>query len=146
MLPFMAIAQPYKAAAGFRAAYANGITYRHFLGEQVAAEMLVTTRSNGFQFGPLIEYEKMMNNNMHWFVGGGPRIAYYAQGNYYNRFGEYYKKDVFPMGLNVIAGLEYVLDRLPLAFSLDVKPYVEFVSPGSDYMDMALSLRYTFKN
>ena len=78
---------------------------------------------------------------LHAFIAS--RYAYYDP--YRDRYRKYYEGGV-GLGVDGIVGLEYKIPKAPIALSLDVKPFVEFVSRGYIYssLDPGLGIKITF--
>ena len=113
-----------------------------------AIEGILSTRWKGYHLIGLYEWHKDMINdlrsgNLCWFYGIGAHVGYYPTVQYYyNPNGVYYTTSVTHVGIDGIIGLEYMFTRFPLVVSLDAKPYFEFIYPGPDFIDVALSARF----
>ena len=127
-------AQPYMHAAGIRAGYSSGITYKGFrLHEMWAIEADLLYNRHGFNVSALYEQhlEPFHNKRTFIYLGGG------AFGGNWNQ--------EFSMGLAAVAGIEYTLRDLPLNFSLDWKPMLNVYAVFEpDFLDIGISARYRF--
>jgi hypothetical protein len=128
-------AQPYMHAAGIRAGYSSGISYKGFrLHRMSAFEVDFLYNRHGFNLGALYEYHlEPFKKNTRTFVylGGG------AFGGDWD--------DEFSLGLSAVAGLEYTVRNLPLNFSIDWKPMLNLYAVFEpDLLDFGLSIRYRF--
>ncbi len=127
-------AQPYNHAAGIRAGYSSGITYKGFrLHEMWAIEADLLYNRHGFNLSALYEHHLKPFHNKRTFIYLGGGI-----------FGGDWEQE-FSTGLAAVAGLEYTLRDLPLNFSLDWKPMLNIYAVFEpDFLDFGLSIRYRF--
>ena len=127
-------AQPYDHAAGIRAGYSSGITYKGFrLHKMWAIEADLLYNRHGFNLGALYEQHLEPFHNKRTFVYLGAGV-----------FGGDWEKE-FSAGIAAVAGIEYTLRDLPLNFSLDWKPMLNiYAKLEPDFLDFGLSIRYRF--
>lgn len=159
--------QEYRTAIGGRLALDGGITFKQFLGDHTAFELMATTPllykynnflNSGFNGLKAVFMLEFQNKNkiktlfiprFYWIYGLGLHISRYAANQYPIRGGEeknlFYTEIVFPVGADVMLGCEYEMKKHPFTFGLDVRPFYEFYQPGPYFFDGGLSLRYTFK-
>ena len=80
-----------------------------------------------------------------WFYGGGAHLGSWNSGSNNPYWaGNNYKGSTI-LGIDGIIGLDYVLEDLPLNFSLDFKPAINLINGGGFWGDdFALSVRYIF--
>jgi len=127
-------AQPYKHAAGIRAGYSSGISYKGFrLHRKTAFEVNILYNRMGFNLGALYEYhlEPFKSKRTFVYLGGG-------------LFGGDWKEEL-SLGVAAVAGMEYTLRDLPLNFSIDWKPMLNIYALFEpDLLDFGLSVRYRF--
>jgi hypothetical protein len=130
-------AQSYTTALGLRVGGTTGVTLKHAIRPSTMVEGIVGGFSNGFSVTGLIEKHTLAFNErgLNWYYGGGAHIAVYNNRGRYDRFGrevDYNRDDDLGLGINGIVGLEYRLpDNVPIAFSVDLKPFIEFTSGGN---------------
>lgn len=148
---------------GLRGGFEGGITFKHFIKESAAIEVLLSRgwRYGGFRVTGLYEIQKPLPGieNLDWFFGGGVHIGFY-DGTYYGYYGYYgtgyydkhgnwhptgYRDRYTTIGIDGILGLEYQFTEVPITLSLDIKPYFDFYGRGNHYGDGALSIRYVLK-
>lgn len=159
LLPLIARSQDYTASAGLRGGYSSGLVFKGFAEEDKALEGLLSWREGGMQFTILLESYRPVfleySDHLFLYLGYGAHVGYTRS---YHRYKDdftiyghptyYYQRRASPViGADVIAGLEYRLYRIPLAISLDIKPFAEILgNPFFDLRlgDMAFSVRYTF--
>jgi len=128
-------AQPYRHSAGIRAGYSSGITYKGFMLHRMSAfEVGFMYNRHGFNLGAPFEYHLepfQKNSRTFVYLGGGA-------------FGGDWDEEV-SVGLAAVAGMEYTLRDLPLAFSIDWKPMLNiYADLEPDFLDFGLSIRYRF--
>jgi hypothetical protein len=127
-------AQPYNHAAGIRAGYSSGISYKGFrLHKMWAIEADLLYNRNGLNITALYEHhlEPFNSKRAYIYLGGGP-------------FGGKWDEE-FSLGVAAVAGLEYTIRDLPINFSLDWKPMLGlYTQLEQDLLDFGLSVRYRF--
>ena len=133
-LPLLVLGQPYEHAAGVRAGYFSGITYKgFFLHRMTAVEADVLYNQHGLHISLLYEMHAEPFRSSRWLV-------YFGGGIY----GGKWEKDM-SSGLSAIAGIEYTMRDLPLNFGFDWRPiwniYKEFTY---DLLDFGVTIRYRF--
>ena len=136
-------AQTYATAAGLRLGVSTGVTFKHFIKDDLALEGILHSKWRGLLITGLFEVHKNIREvrGLRWFYGGGAHIGSW---NYRNRTPiEYQGRTV--VGIDGIIGLDYMFDDLPLNLSLDYKPAFNLITSGGFWgTETALSVRYTF--
>lgn len=134
LLPLHLAAQPYEHAAGIRAGYSSGLTYKgFFLHSMNGVELDVTYNQHGLNISGLYVIHAEPFRNSRWLIyfGGG------AFGGTWD--------DELSLGLVAMGGIEYTLRDLPLNFGLDWKPMMNLYRTFHyDLLDFALVIRYRF--
>jgi len=138
-------------AIGARFGSATGITYRHTMSPDKAIEGILSIQSNSeysrFRLVGLYEHHRPLYNDFTWFWGYGGSVGSYTHKAYTNDKGEHYNKSS-KLGLSIdgVVGAEYKIPEAPLALSLDIKPYFDFLQEsGFRIWDgVGFSIRYTF--
>ncbi|HUS85675.1 MAG TPA: hypothetical protein VMW76_00420 [Bacteroidales bacterium] len=134
--------QDYRTALGLRAGFPYGITVKHFLNETNALEGILASSWGGFVATALYENEHWTGQypGLNWFWGLGAHIGFWDP--------EYniYIDDTGPvLGADLIAGLEYTFDEIPLNLSLDILPSFNLIgAKGWGGIHGGLSIRYVF--
>src|SRR6478736_2008211 len=125
----------YRTAIGLRVGGTSGITVKHQFMDRLYGEAIVGSFSNGFSLTGLVEKMAPVVNaeGLYFYYGGGAHVAVYNDKEiFYSRFGrevKYHDNNDVAFGINVIGGLEYKLPNdIPIAISMDVKPFVEIGS------------------
>ena len=134
-------AQGYKTGVGIRLGYDSGINAKHFLSSDNAIEGIVSFSPKHFQVTGLYEFQRPFPSvdKLNWFLGLGAHLgAIHHNKNDYN--------NSFLIGVDGIAGLEYVFPTAPFTLGLDWKPTINFTNGYNDYWyaGFALSFRYRF--
>ncbi len=128
-------AQEKKNAISGRIGLSSGITYQHMVDEFRGYKGMMSFRDGGIQITALIENYRPLylkfTDKMYYYTGMGAHIGFTRwppkRGLYPNPFQTYNGSGHFApvIGLDAIVGIEYRLDRIPLTFSLDAKPFFE---------------------
>lgn len=131
-----AFSQNYTHAIGIRVGGSNGaITYKQHLKAGNAFEVMAWFGwRNSFSAAGLYEWTTpIINKDFNLYYGVGGHIGATA--------------NKFAIGIDGIVGLEYKIPNVPIAFSIDYKPSINFV-PNDDrwfgLLDIALGIKYTF--
>lgn len=141
-------------AAGIRFGSATGFTYRHSLSDVNAFEGILSVQSNSrssrLRLVGLYQYHQPLDlgtEGFSWYWGFGGSVGSYtgkaytdANGNRMDRYSE------LALSVDGVAGIEYAIPTTPLAVSLDVKPYFDFLQSSSfKILDtFGFSIRYKF--
>ncbi len=136
------IGQEYKTGIGFRSGFSNGLSVKHFIETENAVEVIVATRWRGINVTGLYEMHQPAFNvdQLYWYYGGGAHIGFW-NGEYVDWKDD--NKSHTVIGVDGIIGLEYNLSSIPINFSLDWKPSMNFSGYGGFWGDgFALSARY----
>lgn len=138
-------------AIGARFGSATGVTYRHTLSEDRAIEGIMSiqsnSRSNRFRVVGLYEFHKPLSGDFSWYYGFGGSLGSFK----YKAFTDGSGKRVdatseFAVSIDGIVGVEYNIPTTPLAVSLDVKPYLDFLQESTIKLidPFGFSIRYKF--
>jgi len=144
---------PYKTALGIRIGGTSGATVKHFFKPATAIEGILGTFGNGFSVTGLVEKNAQAFDvqGLNWYYGGGAHVAFYNGRDHYwveGRHVRYRDDSDIGIGINGIIGLEYMLpDNIPVAFSLDLKPFIEIDSDGDVGVapDLALGIKFLIR-
>ena len=148
----------YDKSAGLRLGSSSGVTFKKFVHEEEAIELLLSGRNDGLQLTGIYQFHKPMEWNftdrvyMNYGVGG--HFGYerkrqlllfvnpFDQNELINR-----NRHQFTMGIDAVVGLEYRWLTVPMTIGFDLKPYFDFTGMRSTklkFWDSALSLKYIF--
>ena len=119
--------------------------YRYSLNQTNAVEGILSVQSNSkysrFRLVGLYEYHMPIANDFSWFWGFGGSVGSYSGKAYTddkgNRFDKYSE---LALSVDGIAGVEYKIPSAPIALSLDIKPYFDFLQSS----DLKFSIRSGF--
>jgi hypothetical protein len=138
-------AQDYQTGIGLRGGYTSGITFKHFISEAHAFEVIVGSRWRGVNITGLYEFHRpaFEVEGLNWFYGGGAHIGVfrgYSGGPWDNFRGEQFMQ----VGVDGIVGLEYKIPPIPISLSFDIKPMLSLYRHTGFFFDSAFSARYVF--
>ena len=134
----------YKNAIGGRFGEANGITFKTFLNDKAALDLILNFQSRGdysyFRLTGLYEVHNPIQNaaGLRYYYGGGATLG----SRNHRKFDD--DNDLLA-SIDGVLGLDYKFNEIPLNVSLDwkpalvVTPYTEFDARG-----LGLSVRFTF--
>lgn len=138
-----AAAQTYSQSIGIRGGTQQGITYKKFVSGNNALEGILGFRRNGFVFTGLYQIHAGAFDvpRLNWFYGAGGHIGFFGADDHH-----VWDRDPFmTLGVDGIIGLEYHIQEIPFAISIDFKPYFNFIGNFGPHFDSgAISIRYTF--
>ena len=151
--------QDKKHAIAARLGLSSGISYQLMVDEFRGYKGFVSFRDGGVQFTALIESYRPLYLNftdkMYFYSGMGAHIGFtrWQSGNWLwsDQFRYYSQANYFSIapviGLDAIIGMEFRLDRAPLTFSLDAKPFFELFGQNMfrlSVFDVGLSVKVHF--
>ncbi len=142
-ISFAFLAQDYSNAVGFRGGLSNGLTFKHFLSADHAAELILVSRWKGIGITGLYEIHKSIKNSktFKYYYGGGAHLGFWDGENV--KWGT--QESYTVIGVDGILGIEYCFQSIPINLSLDWKPAFNLVGhQGFWGDDGALSIRYMF--
>lgn len=138
-------AQDYKTGVGLRGGLSNGVTLKHFLSENTAAEAIFSTRWRGFDLTGLYEIHNQDAfdvDRLNWYYGIGGHIGFW-NGTYVTWATD--NADYMVIGIDGILGIEYNFEEIPINISADWKPAFNIIGTTGFWGDGgALSIRYIF--
>ncbi len=142
----------YTNAIGIRFGGTTGLDFKHKFSSLNAIELILGAYPNSFGLTAL--YERNVSTQvtgLNLYLGAGGHIARaydYNYGYFKNDRYYYYRNYNYGpvLGIDGIAGVEYRIPKVPLAISVDVKPYAEFYSGYGTYfnLDPGLGIKFTF--
>ena len=143
VLGFSVDAQDYRTSAGLRAGFPYGVTVKHFLNETNALEGILASSWGGFVVTGLYENVHWTGEypGLNWFWGFGAHLGFWGtRSNFIDDPGV-----GSIVGADLVLGLEYTFDEIPLNLSLDVMPSVNLIGyTGWNGVQGGLSVRYVF--
>lgn len=141
-------------AVGVRVGSASGITYRHKLTDVNALEGILSVQSNSresrFRLVGLYQYHRTLDalgDGFTWYWGYGGSVGSMTYKAYNDSDGNRIpESSELALSVDGVIGIEYKIPEAPLAISLDVKPYFDFLQSSSIRLidPIGFSIRYTF--
>ena len=145
----------YDFAIGLRSGGTSGITLKSIRSDQVAVEGIIGIWNDGLSLTGL--YERHPNafdvNGFHWLLGLGGHATFYEgsfRGNngpaWYKDYPDGIEDDALGLGIDGMAGLEFKFPAVPLAISMELKPFIEFTTRGDVWFsfDPGLGIKFAF--
>jgi hypothetical protein len=154
----MLFAQDIERAAGVRLGHTSAITYKKFVTEQEAFELMLSGRNEGMQMTGLYLFHQPLevgfDKHIFFYYGVGAHVGY-------ERFDDLTKvvvnedplefifeeKSYFVMGADVMTGVEYRILTVPMTIGFEIKPYFNFIGMRyieSRFWDAGFSFKYVF--
>lgn len=158
-LSFCANAQQlYEKSGGIRLGNTSGLTYKKFIVEDEAVELMLSGRNDGMQFTALYLFHQPMefsfNDRFYLHYGLGGHLGYEKFDDISkvlsNAAGDafvYQSKSFFAMGVDASLGIEYRWLEVPATIGFDIKPYFNFIGmrhTKAKFWDAAISFKYVF--
>ncbi len=148
-------AQEYKNGIGIRFAWDYGLTFKHFMNEKAAFEIIASHRSYSAYYLSDYSYSYTRISAMYlihtpiasfeglkWYYGAGVTAAFWSGD--YNYLGS--NKGSSSVGIMGALGLEYKFATAPITISGDWLPTIFFSGYSNGFTGEAggLAVRYTF--
>lgn len=127
----------YRTALGVKVWDGGGITFKHFLQDQKALELIGYFWNQGTRITGLYEIHGPIRgaSGLRWYIGPGAHVGFYNSRNGDGAF----------IGVDGVLGLDYKFNGAPINISLDWQPSFEFGSNRGFYGSWGgLGVRYTF--
>lgn len=143
----------YKTAVGLRAGETSGLTIKGFVSNSAALEGIIGIWNRGVSGTLLYELHApaFHASGLNWYYGAGGHVAVetYRSGYVWYDYGQrryYYRDGGMGLGIDGVVGLEYKIPQAPIAFSLDLKPFMEFNTNGGAFvaLDPGLGIKVAF--
>lgn len=150
--------QLYEKSGGIRLGSTSGLTYKKFVTEDEAVELMLSGRNEGMQFTAIYQFHEPMefsfNDRFYLHYGIGGHIGYEKYDDIAkvlsNAVGDsfvYQSKSFFAMGVDANLGIEYRWLEVPATIGFDVKPFFNFIGmryTRATFWDAAISFKYVF--
>ncbi len=149
--------QDHRHVLGARIGLSTGLTYEYRVDPFRAYKGMMSFREGGVQLMGMIQSCRPLYVNftdkLYYYAGLGahigftrfqPRRSFLANPF---RFNYAYGHFAPVIGLDAMLGIEYRIDRLPLIFALDAKPFFELFGQNIFRLspfDIGLSIKFTF--
>jgi hypothetical protein len=137
-------ANNYKSALGVRGLFDAGLTYKQFLDNTKAFEVILSGGKHWIGLTGFYQWHnKTHNSQLEWYYGGGAHIVF-IDGK--DRRNTPWKRDTdtdIVIGVDGILGIEYALKEVPIVFSLDWNPTVNLIGDTGLWLTRgSVSIRY----
>lgn len=127
----------YTTALGVKVWDGGGISFKHFLHDKGALELIGYFWSQGIRITGLYEIHGPISgaSGLQWYIGPGAHVGFYN-----TKFG-----DGAFLGIDGVLGLDYKFNGAPINISLDWQPSFEF-GDNRGFVGSwgGLGIRYTF--
>lgn len=139
----------YNTAVGVRGLGTSGLTIKYFTHSNKAIEGIVGFYPDAFSVTALLEtYVNAFDEpGLNWYYGFGGHLATATSWEYSENYRGYRRTDGdFGIGVDGIFGIEYKINEVPIAISMDVKPFLEVTTSGNAYLaiDPGLGIKVAF--
>ncbi|SEM50914.1 hypothetical protein SAMN05216436_10545 [bacterium A37T11] len=141
--------QTYKHAIGGRFGVANGITFKNFITDANAIDVIMNFRSNHeystFRLMALYEIHREFPSveGLRWYYGAGAGVGTYKDKIVYPDGRE--GSNEFALSAEGVVGLDYKIKNAPINFGLDWKPSLNLAPDANLKFDgFGFSVRFTF--
>lgn len=149
--------QDYKHAIGARVGLSSGITYEYNVDQFRGYRGMLSFREGGMQVTGMLQstrpiYAKF-TDKLYYYAGLGAHVGFTRyppkRGFFSNPFRVPSSGGRFApvIGLDAIIGLEYRLNRAPISFCLDAKPFLELFGQTIfrfAFFDIGFTMKFTF--
>ena len=160
MLVQMASGQAlYDQSAGVRLGWTSGLTYKKFMIEDEALEIMISGRREGVQLTTMYVFHQPMEFSFNegflcilwtgrtsWDMNNTVILTKHLTSVDPPRF-VFDDRSYFAMGFDGLIGIEYRWLSVPITIGFDIKPYFNFVGLGytrTQFWDSAISFKYIF--
>lgn len=157
LLATQAFSQEQRHVIGARTGLSTGITYEYKVDPFRGYKAMMGFREGGVQFTGMIQSYRPLylkfTNKLYYYAGLGAHLGFTRfqprHGLWANPFRFNYAYGHFApvIGLDAILGIEYRLERAPIIFALDAKPFFELFGQNIFRLspfDIGLSIKFTF--
>ena len=127
----------YRTALGVKVWDGGGISFKHFIQDKAALELIGYFWNRGTRITGLYEIHGPINGatGLQWYIGPGAHVGFYN-----SKYG-----DGAYIGVDEVIGLDYKFRGAPINVSLDWQPSFEFGdNRGFASSWGGLGIRYTF--
>ena len=145
--------QGYTRAVGIRGGYSSGFEYRWYQSDLESYKLLLSARNHGLQLHALKEFHRYdlfdFSYQIVFYYGFGIHAGYESWDHvHYNSYTRWYSTRSSPIvGLDGLAGIEYIFDEVPISAGFEFKPFFDVFGrrnfdPG--FFDFAFTVKYLF--
>ena len=143
----------YERSVGVRLGYATGIFFEKQNEDLSSYRFLYTWRNNGRHFTAMKLYRRYrldeIPESFSIYYGYGAHAGFIKWSQEVNNENGYYwdKKSAPVLGVDVLVGISYDFEKLPISFTADVKPFFDFWGKkgiGGSFLDFSIGAIYSF--
>jgi hypothetical protein len=143
LITVSAVAQNYHRAVSARMGTSVGVSFKQFVSSAAAFELMSSVdivESNNqkliFSAYGQYHYDKLGVDGLSIFGGPGTSVGLFISGKY---------QDKAVLSFDIITGVEYKLQELPLVLAFDWNPKLQMITDaGIKPANFGVTLRYTF--
>jgi hypothetical protein len=146
-ISFTSFAQMYDSSVGVRLGPENGVTFKHFVNDNNAVEVIASLRWRGVNVTGLYEVHKLAFDidGLFWYFGGGAHVGVWGASSPWHDASSTNNGN-FAAGIDGVIGFEYTFREYPINIGIDWKPAINLIGNFHPWVDgSALSVRYIFK-
>lgn len=148
-------AQQGEWAVGLRGGISAGVSAKWYATPDVDVEAIASFRNHGAQLTGLVEFSyplSQTNDQWRYYYGGGMHFGFNEVNvadlrNPENAPAGRQTIGRLAAGPNFVAGIEFKPDAIPFSFSIDYKPYIDFLywkKMWQNGLDAGVTIRYVF--
>ena len=133
----------YNIALGLRAGGTSGITLKKITTNYTAVEGIVGFWNDGLSITGLYEKHPGAPGNFHWIFGAGAHLTFYEDNLRGDSFPAWYadhpgdiEDGALGFGIDAVGGLEFFFEKIPLAISFELKPFIEFTTSENIWLSL----------
>jgi hypothetical protein len=153
-------AQDYKNAAGIRFGNTDGVSYKRFVTDNGAVELMLGFGGDdgGLQLYSTYQWYQPIpakfTENLFFYYGVGGHVGYinqYTEQQYYANdstvVSENGDKYYYAIGVDGVLGIEYRIYTVPMTVGIEIKPYFEYYGleyTQFNFWDFGFTVKYIF--
>ncbi|NJK86244.1 MAG: hypothetical protein HC906_09990 [Bacteroidales bacterium] len=139
----------YNFAVGLRAGTTAGITLKKITAQESAIEGILGFCGDCFSITGLYEKNPQILDikGLNWYYGVGLHVTFYVDRDAEPFFrNKDYDNNELGLGIDGIVGLEYKIPDIPLAISIDLKPFIEITTQSDVFFwfDPGIGIKLAF--
>lgn len=146
-------AQMYERTVGVRLGYASGVFFEKQNDDLSSYRFMYSWRDNGRHFTAMKLFRRYkldeLPESFSFYYGYGTHVGFVRWSQEVTDDNGYYwsNKSAPVLGVDIMIGLSYDFERLPISLTGDVKPYFDFFGKtglGGSFLDFSIGAVYSF--
>ncbi len=131
----------YKSGIGVRGGFSSGITFKHFLTNENAFEIIGSTHRRGILLTGLYQWYAPAFDvkGLNWYYGFGAHVGFYDEHK------KHWVYNYMIVGANGVFGIDYKIENIPINVSVDILPRIDLLGNFGLRMGAGLSVRYVLQ-